>query len=224
MSDKLTEFRKSIDQDDGLNSKRKLLVVVCVIFLSLNLTGATIEEANTFLFKIKFSNHAGLGYLFLAGIVFLTIRYYAYAQDYHSKLFDFWSGRMLADDRILMLSHEYGVIGGVLKPVFESANANPEHVENTRYYVGGIFKRYISFPFNGEFDGVSYVIRSRIELNKFNENWKFKDYLRILTVEFKYQVEAVFRYRESLDLLAPYLLSIAAILSYIFKDKILLLI
>jgi hypothetical protein len=223
MSDKLAEFRKSIDQNDGLKSKRKLLVVVCVIFLSLNLTGATIEEANTFLFKIKFSNHVGLGYLFLAGIVFLTIRYYAYTQDYHSRLFDFWSERMLNDYHVLSWHHEHGVVGGFLKSVLEGVNPYPENIENTKYCVGGIFKRYLSYPFSGEFEGMPCVSYKRIELNKFNENWKFKDYLRILAVEFKYQVEAAFRYRESLDLLAPYLLSIAAILSYIFKDKILLL-
>jgi len=70
VSEALTKFRESIDCDAGLQSKRKLLVMACSIFLAINLTGATIEEANTFLFKVKFENHSGLNTLFLASIFF----------------------------------------------------------------------------------------------------------------------------------------------------------
>ena len=220
MSEELKKFRESIDCDTGLQSKRKLLVMACSIFLAINLTGATIEEANTFLFKIRFSNHTGLSILFVASIFFLTIRYYSYAQDYHSKLHEFWSGRLLADYKIFNFDHHDGTIGGLLGKAINVYGGDEPGIENSKYRVSGIFQRSVSYKSNGMDEERGQFYRTEyVDLNKFDKNWRFYHYLWLLILESKYQLEALLKYREGLDLLAPYLLSLAAISSYFFKSS-----
>jgi len=109
------EFIQIIDSDVGFNSKRKILIIVSLIFLALNLSGATLEEANTFIFKIKFTDYKGLSFLFLMSIVFLTIRYYGYAQSYQKKLFTLYSKRMLEDYRLFYFDRNEVEFSGILK-------------------------------------------------------------------------------------------------------------
>jgi hypothetical protein len=220
----LIEFRACLDSDKGFQSKRKLLVVVCIIFLAINLTGATIEEANTFLFKIKFSNHIGLSYLFVAAISYLTIRYYAYAQDHHSKLYNYWSARLLANYKLFYYDHRHEEIGGMLGKAINVYGGDEPGIQNSKYCTKGIFGRTISYQSEGTDEEVGeYSYTKHIDLTKFNEQWKPYHYLLLLWLEFKCQLEATIKYRESLDLLAPYLLSLVAILSFIFKSSTLLL-
>jgi len=222
VNEDLSDFRASIDNDEGLQSKRKLLVMVCITFLALNVTGATLEEANTFLFKIKFTNYIGLSYLFLATIFFLTIRYYSYAQDHHSKLQSYWSKRLISNYRILHYSHEDDDPKGLLGNAIDIYIRDEPGITTPKYCVSGIFKRSISYTSQG-FDetGVQCYFTKYIALNNFSKTWKTYHYLLLLWYELLYQLEATFKYRENLDLLAPYLLSTVAILSFIFKIEIL---
>ena len=64
-----SELTQAIDNDAGLQSKRKLLTVASLILLALSFSGATIDEANTFIFKIKFANQNGLGILLVLSIM-----------------------------------------------------------------------------------------------------------------------------------------------------------
>jgi len=90
-----SELTTSIDKDEGLQSKRKLLTVASLTLLALSFSGATLDEANTFIFKIKFANQNGLGILLVLSIIFLMIKYYNYAKPYHDKLYSIWSGRLV---------------------------------------------------------------------------------------------------------------------------------
>ena len=62
-----------IDQDEGLKSKRKLLTVTSLILLVLTFSGAKVEEANTFILKLKFDNQSGIAILLILAIFFLLI-------------------------------------------------------------------------------------------------------------------------------------------------------
>jgi heme/copper-type cytochrome/quinol oxidase subunit 3 len=103
----MTEEKKSptitelIDADEGLKSKRKILTITSLILLALTFSGAKVEEANTFILKLKFDNQNGIAILLVLTIVFLIIRYYNYAKPYHEKLFRAWSDRMLDDGYFL---------------------------------------------------------------------------------------------------------------------------
>lgn len=81
--EKLIEYRNKLDTDEDLQGKRKLLVELSILMLAINFTGAVFKEANTFIFKIEFTNQSGLSYFFLLAILFLLIRYFAYAHHYH---------------------------------------------------------------------------------------------------------------------------------------------
>ncbi|MUK43721.1 hypothetical protein GNP61_19440 [Aliivibrio fischeri] len=222
MTKELDDFRLLIDSDGGLQTKRKLLTTLCVVFLSLNLSGATLEEANTFLFKIKFSNYIGLSYLFLAAILFLTLRYYSYAQNYHKKLYDFWTQRLLSSHQVFYFDPHHAEFGGLVGEAITVFGYDDLGVLKPNYCITGIFKRSISYKTSGiDDERGQYFYSEYISLCKFNEKWRLSNYIMLLWYEFKYQVEATFKYRESLDLLAPYLLSMIAILSFVFKTEIL---
>lgn len=196
--------------------------MACVTFLALNLTGATLEEANTFLFKIKFSNYIGLSYLFIASVIFLTLRYYSYAQDHHSKLYDFWSERLLADYKVFIYDHEDEEVRGFLGNAINVYGGDEPGIRDAKYCVSGIFQRSISYPSEGmDEERGPYSYTEHISLNKLTNKWRLRHYLWLLFLELKYQSEATFKYRESLDLLAPYLLSLTAILTYFLKSSIL---
>ena len=81
------EFRESMDSDKAFQSKRKALVFVSLLLLALVVSGAQIKEANTFIFKIEFSNHAGLRYLLVASVMACMLRYYSYSERYRDQLF-----------------------------------------------------------------------------------------------------------------------------------------
>lgn len=108
------EFREAMDNDKAFQSKRKALVFVSLLLLALVVSGAQIKEANTFIFKIEFSNHVGLRYLLVVSVVACMLRYYSYAEKYRNQLFVIWSGKLLADSGVYYLDQEIGAVTGVL--------------------------------------------------------------------------------------------------------------
>lgn len=214
----LIDFREKIDSDIGFNKKRNFLVTLCVLFLSINASGATIEEANTFIFKIKFTNHIGISYLLLFSIAFLTLRYYGYAKFHHDRLFHFWSQRMLSDYRLFFYDHMEYDVSGHLGKIVDVFGGDEPGISAVQYKVTGLFKRSLIYPSHGvdEMRG-PYNYQENIKLYKFNDKWKLKDYMLLLWFELKYQTTALFLYRESLDLLFPYALSVVSILSFALK-------
>ncbi|MUJ21712.1 hypothetical protein [Aliivibrio fischeri] len=222
MTKKLDEFRLLIDHDQGLQSKRKLLMMLCITFLALNLSGASLEEANTFLFKIKFTNYIGLSYLFMGSILFLTLRYYSYAENYHVQLYNLWSERLLKDFNIFWYDPQEAHIGGLLGKIIRVSGYDEPGIDKAKYRKVGIFKRSISYN-TSDFDNErgEYFYVKYISLYKFDDGWSFFDYMTLLYTEFKYRIEAIIKYRESLDIFSPYILCCLAILSFVFKSEIL---
>jgi hypothetical protein len=220
----LKEFREKLDNDVGFNSKRNMLVIVCLIFLALNLSGAKLEEANTFIFKIKFTDYKGLSFLFLMSIVFLTIRYFSYAQSYHNQLFTFWSKRILQDYKLFSFNDRDGEVYGHLREAITVYAGDEPGIKTPTYVTSGIFHRTLQYDYSGtDEDGVKYYGKKHIDLTKYSDTWKRTDYFKLLVFEFKYQSDAIFKHRESLDLLAPYIISCLSLISFFFKEEILAL-
>ena len=73
-SPSIDEYRAHLDSDVGLAAKRKILIVVSLLLLALNVSGASIKEANTFVFRVEFSNHVGLTYLLGVAVAFLMLQ------------------------------------------------------------------------------------------------------------------------------------------------------
>lgn len=226
MTSDVNKFRSDFDNDKGLQSVRKLLVTTCMIFMALNLTGASIEEANTFIFKIKFTNYKGLSYLFAFTIIFLTIRYYSYAQPFHQRINDYWIARLMSDSKFFEYNKHSQEITGLLQDAFTEWGEESPGIEYPRYKLSGPFRRTMEYDIEDEYEGENgqrerYVDTVEKCLFKFTEKWTPCKYLKIFKFELIYQIDALFRHRENLDLFAPYLLSIVTILMFVFKRLIL---
>lgn len=214
----IDEYREQLDSDGGLSAKRKALVIASLLLLALSVSGAAIKEANTFIFRVEFSNHAGLTYLLGVAVAFLMLRYYAYAQSYHSQLFDFWSARLLSDYRIFSYDNSEDEVNGLLGKAVNVWGGDEPGIQEARYKKVGILKRnlvYTSYGQDERHGDFSYD--ENIELNRYSEKWTKKDFRRLLRFEFIYRVEGVFKHREYLDLMFPYLLGFCALLSLIYK-------
>lgn len=217
-SPSIDEYRAHLDSDVGLAAKRKILIVVSLLLLALNVSGASIKEANTFVFRVEFSNHVGLTYLLGVAVAFLMLRYYAYAESYHSQLFDFWSARLLRDYRVFSYDHREDAVDGLLGKAVNVWGGNEPGIQKSRYKKVGILKRNLVYTSCGhdEYHG-DYTYNENIELNSYSEKWTKKDFRKLLRFEFIYRVEAVFKYREYLDLMFPYLLGGCSLLSLIYR-------
>ena len=214
----IDQYREDIDNDEGLAAKRRALVIVSLLLLALSVSGASIKEANTFIFRIEFSNHVGLTYLLGAAVIFLLLRYYAYAQSYHSQLFDFWSARLLNDYRVFSYNSAEDEVQGLLGKRIDIWGGDEPGIQEPRYRKVGMLKRNIVYTSQGEDDQHGpYSYNENIELNKYSETWTRKDFRKLLRFEIKYRVEAILKHREYLDLMFPYLLGTAAIISLIIK-------
>ncbi|WP_306519253.1 hypothetical protein [Rheinheimera sp.] len=215
----INDFREKLDADEGLISKPRILVSLSVIFIALNISGASLQEANTLIFKIKFTRHKNLIYLFFISISFMLLRYYAYAKSYHDLLFSFWSKRMISDYKIFQYTPKEEAISGLLSKRIDVWPGDEPGIQDLKYEVARIFKRNLVYQCSGhdEIHG-DYYYDSNIELNKYSETWQRKDFLILLKFEARYQLEAILKYRESLDILFPYVLGFVALFSFFIRD------
>lgn len=208
------EFRESMDSDKAFQSKRKALVFVSLLLLALVVSGAQIKEANTFIFKIEFSNHAGLRYLLVASVMACMLRYYSYSERYRDQLFKIWCERLLADHNVYYVDGESGEVSGLLgKRVGEYSS--DYNVESPKYYKRGFLKRSVGLPASEvhHFYGQVYFTKY-ISLNEYGDSWTPRDFRRLMLEEFKYRFEAWIKYRETLDLASPYMLAAASLIAF----------
>jgi hypothetical protein len=216
--ERLEAFHKKLDDDKGLKSKRQLVTYLSLVILAINLSGAKIKEANTFLFKIDFIRPEGLNLLLSLVLVFCVIRYINYSCKYSYILASFWKRRFLSDKRILFYDDTrpdyHGLLEKTLIKIIEEGEKVP--IENQYYEMKFFFRRYyIYFGTDSEtgikLDPIKIPIKSTL---------KRIDYLKLLIIEYSYRIEALIYHRESLDLRSPTLLALLACLSISFKDSL----
>jgi hypothetical protein len=205
---------EQIDADEGLKSKRKLLTITSLILLALSFSGAKVEEANTFIFKLSFNNNKGISLLLMLAVIFLLIRYYNYAYKYHHQLYKLWSDRLLKHP-FFFHSHPnepeyYGLVND-LEPKALNIEALQYHGGDwsVGYKCRPVFVRKIIYWWSDQYD------------NHELEVWVgWKNYFKVLRLEARYQFEGFIKHRENLDIVAPYFLGVFAIASYTFNDQV----
>jgi hypothetical protein len=212
------EFRSAMDDDAGFKSKRRALTFVSLLLLALVLSGAEIKEANTFIFKIEFTNHIGLKYLLVLAVLSCIFRYYAYSEKYHAQLFRFWSSRFLNDVSIFYYDRESESVGGLLGRKIDMYGGDEPGIQTPTYIKTGFLKRNIGYPATGmhDFYGEFYYTE-HINLNEYTENWSKVEFRKLLRTEIKYRLEAWIRYRETLDLISPYLLGFISLAVFLYN-------
>lgn len=124
-----------------------------------------------------------------------------------------WTNEMIGDSELLYYDGDSGHFSGLLTEVanFHDSPSQPGYICST------LLRRYLlveeRLPDQG---GDVYHVMTRVPLHKFRGSWTWKCFLRLLSLESKYQFESVFKRRECLDLLSPYLLALAALVSYCY--------
>jgi len=214
--------------DDEFKSKRNQLTIISILLMAMSLSDAQIKEANTFIFKIEFSNTHAFGWLVLLGVIVLTIRYYSVAFKYHRQLFKMWADELIKDYRVLTYHYDHKetrlyVPHGLLTKMNEEAlsmdlthDEYEKKIIDLEYRVNGILKRVVCYHINvGD-----YIDNVRVDLNKYSDSWTKHDFREILKIEIEYRFNALFRRTEQLDILLPYIISLLAILSFVFKHQI----
>ncbi len=200
-----------IDQDEGLKSKRKLLTITSLILLALTFSGAKVEEANTFILKLKFDNQSGIPILLVLVIVFLLIRYYNYAKPYHEKLFREWSDRMLDDKYFSWAEYHtnelHGLVSDMAPKGLDIVAMQHEGKSFNYHYKCDYFRRKLVYSWDSQYDYEREEVKICLE-----------NYFNVYRLEAKYQIESFFNHRENLDVLASYGLGFLAIFSYFFND------
>lgn len=216
--------------DDEFKSKRNQLTIISLLLMAMSLSDAQIKEANTFIFKIEFSNTPAFGWLVLLGVIVLTIRYYSFAFKYHRQLFKLWSSEMVNDRRLLVVYHDFDGSGliephGLFSKLKEESFAKPleasEHSREQEYVLKYNTGPFLSRSLSYDVDVGKYIHTEIVNLNKFDDNWTKDDLRELFKIELEYRFDAFFRRSEHLDLLLPYMASLLAISSFIFKSHLL---
>ncbi|PHX06535.1 hypothetical protein [Vibrio splendidus] len=214
MSDR-NELIANIDSDEGLKAKRKLLTLASLTLLALSFTGAKLEEANTFIFKITFTNQSGLGAFLCISIAFLIIRYHNYAKPYHDQLFGIWSTRLLSLDFFdRQVGPDYEHKKGILIESLpeEYFDRFPHDLSwNTNYVRKMFFRRYIAHTVDIRTQYEHYY--TTLHINIYSQ-FGLRTYLKVLALECKELIASFSQYRENLDIVTPYMLGVCAIASY----------
>lgn len=222
IEDEIKEFHKELDDDKGLKSKRQLVTYISLVILAINLSGATIQEANTFLFKIQFLRPEGLNALLAISLLFCSIRYFNYSYRYDIHLGELWKNRFLKDDRILFFDDLGDEYQGLLSPAINNdfnglygLLRNGEISELRKQYRSSLFsfRKAILFHYTDQY-GQACISKCKIEINKLG----FFNWLKVFLIEWVYRLGAYLTQRETLDLRAPYLLTALAISTFFFEQ------
>lgn len=214
------EFSKTFDGDQGLAIKRKLLVIVSLVLLSLSFSGAKIEEANTFIFKITFTHQNGLATLLVISIIFLMLRYYNYAKPYHDRLYAIWTQR-LVQQSFFYSSNPYdnedsGIVASSRSSELDAHFYHDVQRWEFQYVCGWPFTRYIEqcWGYHNTTD------EDRFESVNIYQRFGLKVYLICLWLEAKEQIRSFFTHRENLDILSPYIIGWLAIASFYCSEHL----
>ena len=188
-------------------------MVTSLILLALSFSGAKVEEANTFILKLKFENQEGISVLLVLAIMFLMLRYYNYAGQYHQKLYKLWTNRLLKDKFFLDV-HPYdssvsGLISKLEPKGFDIENMNYEELSlDYQFKCSFLFVRKITYY---------WCDRHQDFEEEIEVGWE--NYFKVIRLEAKYQLESFIVHRENLDIIAPYLIGLMAITSYFYNDQ-----
>lgn len=206
-----------MDDDENFKKKRANLFYLSLLLIAIIVSGAEIKEANTLIFKIEFTNYENLQWLLIAGIVYSALRYYAYSEKYRDQLVKQWSSKMLQDYRVYNYDAEEEVVRSLLGKAVDVWGGDEPGLVAAEYRKTGFLRRSIAYPTREMHERGEEYYNKHISLNTFTDKWKLKHLLLIFLFETKYRVDAWVSHRETLDLVAPYLLAIGALATFFYR-------
>lgn len=210
---KPSDLSKAIHEDAPLASKRRLLVGLSMVLIAICFTGAKVSEANTLFFKITFANMDGILNLLLVSTGFSLFRYYSYTSIYQQAITKEWTDKLLKHSFFYRACEHSDQEGGYMvdiAPAYAGYNDlvfknDKESSLSESFHANWFFNAQIKYDL---FNRNGHVQDDRVNLFSFK---KPKQSIRALFVVFKCWWDAQVRYRESLDIYAPYLIAFTAI-------------
>ncbi|WP_338593233.1 hypothetical protein VXM60_09765 [Shewanella khirikhana] len=210
---KPSELSEAIHNDGPMAGKRRLLVGLSMVLIAIYLTGAKVSEASTPFLKISFANVGGLTNLLLLCTGFVLVRYYSYSSVYLQAVSNEWSKKALNDGFFHWYCSENEVEGGYFEDIAPpSVPFNDPHFV---HYKDGKRDFYLH---------PNWFFNAKVEYKTFDNNsGPNKSYAYLASVKhpvkavwafvllLKYWWDAQVRYRESLDIYAPYFIAFTAI-------------
>lgn len=211
----------STEDDKGYKAKRTMLFSLSLLLLALVATGAQVKEVNTLIFKIELTRHENLQWLLVAGVLYSVLRYYTYSEQYRVLLQQQWTRKLITDWRVFNFDPHLMEIAGLLGGAVDIDPNEHQGITQPSYVKIGIFKRALTYrvqEIDDQLGPCSY--RKAISLNEYTDNWSRKHFRKLLGYEFKYRWEAWVSHRETLDLMAPYLLAAVALLAFLYTKLV----
>lgn len=213
MTEPPKDLTEQINNDTALASCKKTLIILSSILLALTFSGAKVTEANTFIFKITFSNPTGFTSLLLLAIGYLLIRYNSLSSEHVTNFNLQWAEKVL--NSYFFKRHDPyndiydGFISDLLKPKI--------YISNDKYRSMGpcsldyslktklFFNAYIELTETDEngnpFDHKFYFRKSKKKLH----------YISAVSIMIYYWLIEQFRHRESLELYGPMFIGFIAV-------------
>ena len=213
MTEPPKSLTEQISNDTVLASCKKTLIILSSILLALTFSGAKITEANTFIFKITFTNPVGLSSLMLLAIGYLLIRYNSLSNLYVESFQKQWSEKVKSNYFYRNFDYHNDVVYGFIPYLFKPyVDLNNESIKRSNY------------------DFVEYDLKTRLFFNAFfyltthdesgpskpvkiylfSSRSKLK-YLAAVSIIFYYWLIEQFRHREFLELYSPIFIGLTAV-------------
>lgn len=211
---KPSELSEAIHNDGPLAGKRRLLVGLSMVLIAIYLTGAKVSEASTPFLKVTFANLGGIANLLLLCTGFVLIRYYAFASIYQISVRNAWVSKLLSDSFFYnscdFSNEECGYLVE-LAPPFAAYNdysfMNDASSERKVYL-------HLNWLLNAQIEFDIYIPETGrwISRKVYLFNLKLpRSSIRAFSLLIQYWWDAQVRYRESLDIYAPYFIAFTAI-------------
>ncbi|ROQ20929.1 hypothetical protein EDC38_1547 [Marinimicrobium koreense] len=207
MHNTINRIGEKIEGDRGLKSIKRQVLSLSIVIAVIAMGEIEVHKVNTFFIEFSvgsFNNVKNLLYILL---IFLVIRYYGFSEEIRKELSSLWAKKLMSDPEVFELSSEHDLIFGHLTKV--TGDIPDPSILSAEYVVGGCFRRGVVYWRSVDPEAPSE--RVYISLNKFNEKWSAFDFLKILWVEFRCQLSVVFQMRYSIEIFAPYIFAIFAI-------------
>ncbi|MDC9515104.1 hypothetical protein PSH47_14255 [Pseudoalteromonas sp. CST5] len=201
--------------DTALANCKKTLIIISSVLLALTFSGAKVTEANTFIFKITFTNPTGINTLLLLSIGYLLLRYNSISHIYTDNYKKQFATRVL-ENKFFRRYDSYndvvdGFIPDLLKPKIYINDDKYKHSNHS--YLDYDLK--VRLFFNAYIDLTEYDEHGNPYLYRFyliGSKDKLQ-YLFALSIMLSHWFLEQFRQRDFLELYSPMFIGFIAVYS-----------
>ena len=201
--------------DTALANCKKTLIIISSVLLALTFSGAKVTEANTFIFKITFTNPRGINTLLLLSIGYLLLRYNSISHIYTDNYKKQFATRVL-ENKFFRRYDSYndvvdGFIPDLLKPKIYINDDKYKHSNHS--YLDYDLK--VRLFFNAYIDLTEYDEHGNPYLYRFyliGSKDKLQ-YLFALSIMLSHWFLEQFRQRDFLELYSPMFIGFIAVYS-----------